>query len=280
VPPAGEEGIDRATPLDPGDRYPSAAALRDALDEVEVEAGDEVGAVAAPAAAPAATSVFADAPDGGAPEAGSPTTVAATGPGTEVLPGAPPVAPRPAQGDGRGRRWALVAVAALVVLAAGALLLASVAGDGDGTDDVASDIPDVPEAIDEQEGDTPEADTPEADTPAGPTEGGGADVEPVVDGDAAEAVVEYYALLDAGRIDEGFALLSPAYQQRTGEDSYRGFWSTVAGVEVLDASGDDGTVVATLRYTMTDGGTSTERTTLRVVADDSGTLLIDDHRVG
>lgn len=174
----------------------------------------------------------------------------------------------------------LAAVAALVVLAAVALLIAGLAGDGDGTDDVASDIPNVPEATDEQVADVPASGVPQGDDPPAPTEGEDAAAEPAVDGSAADAVVDYYGLLDAGRIDEGFARLTPDYQQRTGEDSYRGFWSTVAGVEVLDASGEDGTVVATLRYTLTDGSTSTERTTLRVVADDSGTLLIDDHRVG
>ena len=48
-------------------------------------------------------------------------------------------------------------------------------------------------------------------------------------------VRDYYALMDAGRIDEGFARLSPAYQERTGESSYRGFWQTIDRVEVLDA---------------------------------------------
>jgi hypothetical protein len=272
--------IERAMARDPADRYPSAAALRDALDEVEVQDQVEVGdhAGVGPVAAPAATSVFAPATEAGATEAGSPTTVAAAGHGTEVVPdaspGAAPAGPRPAQRDGGGRRVALVAVAALVVLAAVALLIARAADDGDPADDVASDIPNVPEADEE----APEA--AEGDDAPEPTEAQDAPAEPVIDGAAAEAVVEYYGLLDQGRVDEGFARLSPAYQQRTGEDSYRGFWSTVAGVEVLDASGDDGTVVATIRYTLTDGRTSTERTTLRVVSDDSGTLLIDDHQVG
>ena len=39
---------------------------------------------------------------------------------------------------------------------------------------------------------------------------------------AVQAVRDYYALMDAGRIEEGFARLSPAYRERTGEGSYRG----------------------------------------------------------
>ena len=91
---------------------------------------------------------------------------------------------------------------------------------------------------------------------------------------------DYYALLDAGRIDEGFARLSPAYQERTGESSYRGFWQTIGGVDVLDAEADGNRVDVTLRYTRTDGSTSTESVILDLVRDEAtGALLIDDYPV-
>ena len=97
---------------------------------------------------------------------------------------------------------------------------------------------------------------------------------------AVQAVRDYYALMDAGRIEEGFARLSPAYRERTGEGSYRAFWQTIAGVEVLDARSDELVVDATLRYTRTDGTTSTEAVILRFIRDPStGALLIDDYRL-
>ena len=93
-----------------------------------------------------------------------------------------------------------------------------------------------------------------------------------------QAVRDYYALMDAGRIDEGFARLSAAYQERTGESSYRGFWQTIDRVEVLDAQTDDLSASATLRYTRTDGTTSTESVIVRFVrAPGTGALLIDDY---
>ena len=86
--------------------------------------------------------------------------------------------------------------------------------------------------------------------------------------------------MDAGRIDEGWARLSPAYQERTGEASYRGFWQTIAGVEVLEVGEDGLEATATLRYTRDDGTTSTEDVAVRFVPDGSGGLLIDDYRTG
>jgi serine/threonine protein kinase len=96
----------------------------------------------------------------------------------------------------------------------------------------------------------------------------------------ATAVPQYYAILSNHQIDQGFAWLSPAYQARTGIDSYRGFWQTIAGVEVLSVEPGDRSARVTLRYTRSDGSTSTENATLRFVTDASGRLLIDDYRLG
>ena len=98
----------------------------------------------------------------------------------------------------------------------------------------------------------------------------------------ARTVTDYYALLDAGRVDDGFGWLSPEYQSRTGgKASYTAFWRTIAGVEVVDVKPGSSSAQVTLRYTRTDGSTSTERATLRFVADpaNSGHLLIDDYRL-
>ncbi len=123
--------------------------------------------------------------------------------------------------------------------------------------------------------DTAPADTTAPATTAPPTTTGAAATS------ATQAVRDYYATLDAGRIDDGFALLSPAYQQRTGASSYRSFWESIGGVEVLEADSDGLVSAVTLRYTRTDGTTSTERATVRFIEDpDRGALLIDDYQLG
>ena len=55
-------------------------------------------------------------------------------------------------------------------------------------------------------------------------------------------------------------MLTPAYQGQVTRGSYDGFWRAISSVSVgnVTAAGD-GAVEATLTYTRTDGGTSTER---------------------
>jgi hypothetical protein len=104
---------------------------------------------------------------------------------------------------------------------------------------------------------------------------------PAVSADAeTKTTTDYYALLDQGRIDEGFGWLSPAYQARTGgKASYEGFWRTIDHVEVLKVEPGSSSAAVTLRYTRTDGTMSTERATLHFVSDPatSDHLLIDDY---
>jgi hypothetical protein len=92
-----------------------------------------------------------------------------------------------------------------------------------------------------------------------------------------DAAREYFAALDDGDIDAGWARLSPSYQDRSGHDSYYGFWSTIASVDVVeDAPGDrPDSAVVRVRYTRNDGTTTTETNTLRFVTGDDGSLLID-----
>ncbi|MEO8694189.1 MAG: serine/threonine-protein kinase [Acidimicrobiales bacterium] len=94
------------------------------------------------------------------------------------------------------------------------------------------------------------------------------------------ATRSYYALMDAGRIDEGWSLLSPAYQQQTVRSSYEGFWRTIDRVEVLSARAEGRTAWATLRYTRTNGTVSTENVRLDFVPDATGRLLVNAYQTG
>lgn len=259
VPDALASVIEQAMARDVSDRFQTAAALRDALDAVDL----------GPAPTEPATTVLAPVPP---PPAPTPT---ATEPVPIVAPA--PVAPAPVRrGEPpRGQGWILVVLALLVAAVAAALILLGDGGDDDdpasGPDTTLTPKDTVPPATEATEAtvDTTSTTAAPAEEPAGP------DVT-----DAVEAVRSYYALMDAGRIGEGWARLSPAYQERTGERSYRGFWESVEAVEVLEASGDGDVATATLRYTRNDGSTSTEHATLRFVEAEDGALLIDDYRTG
>jgi hypothetical protein len=237
-------------------------------------------------AGPAATAV-APVPAGSLdPTAVSPTVHdhGPVGPSTErrTPPAAPSAAPADPERDRRGA-WLLGALAALVVLVAALAWTGSDdGGDGGPLADAAPDTtvgqtePEVTEPavtevppVDEVEADEgPEDPVAEAPGPPDRKAAATADV----------AVRDYYALMDAGRIDDGWARLSPAYQERTGEASYRSFWSTIDAVEVQNVRADGLEATATLRYTRTDGSRSTERVVLRFVQGPDGSLLIDDYR--
>ena len=198
-----------------------------------------------------------------------PASVPVAVPVTDASRTSPRTSPGPVDPTSSRRRWLLAALAIAVLLVAGALRLTSTPDDKEParepavtttTTVAAAAAPPPTEA-------TSETTSTEEAPPAGATS-------------VAEAVRDYYAVLDAGRIDEGFALLSPSYQERTGEGSYRGFWESIAGVEVLEADGADLSATATLRYLRTDGTTSTERVVVRFVRDPAtGALLIDDYAI-
>jgi hypothetical protein len=152
-----------------------------------------------------------------------------------------------------GRRVLLGSVAVAALLVAGLLLVLTNRSTGTGSS--TSSQPAVTSA-------------PGAEAPAAPA------------GAEAKTTTDYYALLDQGRIDEGFEWLSPAYQSRTGgKSSYAAFWRTIDHVEVVAVDPGSSSAVVTLRYTRTDGTVSTERATLRFVSDPAGSdhLLIDDY---
>lgn len=266
VPPALAEVIDRAMERDPADRWSTAAELRDALAALHLSGAGETPLpvdATVPMGPPTAAAVIP--PD----DAGDPTQ-----PVTAVAPApVPPALERERHPDRRhGRGPVLVALVLLIAAVAAALLLLG-GDDGDGTgDDLAANETSTTQAPVTSEAAPSSTTASTAATTTAPAPAGAA-------GSPGEAVRSYYALMDAGRIDEGFARLSPDYQARTGEESYRGFWETVDSVEVLDVE-DKGKLgaTATLHYTLTDGSTSTEDVRITFVEDDDG-LLIDDYRV-
>ncbi|MEO7572642.1 MAG: protein kinase [Acidimicrobiales bacterium] len=290
IPPALAEVIDQAMARDPAERHLSAAALRDALDAVDLErpisarptaVDDGPPTLAVPAAVPLAALAHT-AVEGTVPAvAEDATRVDSAAVATTMAPALVPSrsAPDRRAGTGPPRRsgWVLAGLAILISLLVGVFLLV------DGRDD---------------DGDIASPSTTETSDPATPPSTAAPDTVPDttvatapattappatstdVPTSATQAVRDYYATLDAGGIDEGFALLSPGYQQRTGESSYRGFWESIAGVEVLEAESDGLVSAVTLRYTRADGTASTERATVRFIEDAGGALLIDDYETG
>jgi serine/threonine-protein kinase len=76
-------------------------------------------------------------------------------------------------------------------------------------------------------------------------------------------------------------MLDSHYQQRNGLDDYLGFWSTIESVSVLSVAPRDSTsVVATVRYTLRNGGVDTENRWLSVVPGNGGLLIYDSERIG
>jgi hypothetical protein len=87
---------------------------------------------------------------------------------------------------------------------------------------------------------------------------------------------DYFAQAPGGT-DAAWAMLTPGYQDQVTRGSYDGFWRTISSVSVsnvTDAGG--GAVEATLAYTKTDGGTSTERHRLELVRSGGGFLIDGD----
>ena len=96
---------------------------------------------------------------------------------------------------------------------------------------------------------------------------------------AKEAFLRDYFGKAPGGTDEGWALLTPRYQQEVGRGSYDGFWRTIRSVDVGRVSdAGDNAVDATLTYTRKDGSTTTEQHRLSLVRSDGGYLIDGDER--
>lgn len=249
VPAALAAVVERAMAKDPAYRYPTAQALRHALDTVDLG----IAARKRP-------------------------TAAATAAATEPIRGSP-------QRVGARRRRAPLVVGAVV---AAAILVTAFAltqrriGDNDtttassGTESsgVTTSVSPTGQATATTAPSTSTVAAAPTATAARPTTTASVTATPE------SATRSYYALLDAGRIDEGWSWLSPAYQQQTGRSSYEGFWRTIDRVEVLTARAEGRTAWATLRYTRTNGTASTENVRLDFVADATSRLLINGYQTG
>jgi hypothetical protein len=122
-------------------------------------------------------------------------------------------------------------------------------------------------------------------TTTAPTRASTVKRSPVAAAPAATAIPQtvngYYGLINQHRLDDSYGWLSSSYQQRSPQGAYRGFWNTIARVDVLSVAPGGHQATVTLRFTRTNGSVSTERGTMRFVDGGSaGHLLIDDYRAG
>lgn len=113
--------------------------------------------------------------------------------------------------------------------------------------------------------------------PADPTAGEGP-----TEADVRSFVTDYLQTA-ASDPEAGFAMLTPAYQQESGGlRGYEGnFWGNVEAVRDIDVTAvdlDDMTVSYRYTYDLADGDTRSEPVTLRLQAQDDGTLLIEGAR--
>jgi hypothetical protein len=95
-----------------------------------------------------------------------------------------------------------------------------------------------------------------------------------------QLVDDYYALVDQHRLSQSFGWLSPSYQQRIGFSYYQRFWDAITRVDVLSVTPGDDSAALTLRYIEANGSTSTENAEVTITRDGgTGRLLIDTYRV-
>jgi eukaryotic-like serine/threonine-protein kinase len=218
---------------------------------------------------------------------GSAAAAAFRGPGQSPVAGPAPVTPapapaRPAAGRGPGGRTrvaVLAGAAALLVVVVVGLALANSGGETPagtpGTSQAAA-----PQVTDSAEAEAEPSDRPST-TSAAPsttttttTETGppsAARVEQFVRG--------YYGMLP-GNPSAAWAQLSPEYQAVTGGyTAYTQFWSTIGSVSIGSVRpSDDGSAVATVTYTMSDGSVQSESRSFRVVPA-GGRLVITDSQL-
>jgi hypothetical protein len=285
VPAALAAVVERAMAKDPAHRYPTAQALRHALDTVDLGIAARKRPTAA--ATTAATEPIPARKTTDLTAMRKQPTAAATAAATEPIRGSP-------QRAGARRIWASLVVGAVI---GAAILVAAFAltqrRNGDDTTTASS-------GTESSALTTSVSPTGQATATVAPASTAAATTAPSTSAVAAaptattarptttasvtatpeSATRSYYALLDGGRIDEGWSWLSPAYQQQTGRSSYEGFWRTIDRVEVLTARAEGRTAWATLRYTRTNGTASTENVRLDFVADATGRLLINGYQTG
>ncbi len=178
-----------------------------------------------------------------------------------------PVAAPAGDDDRRSRRrgpvYAVLIAAALLLVLGGIAYAASQRGDDPGPNEAAGS--DSASATSSKQPTKSSSGSPSAeDTPSEDTDSPSASSStsaPANGAAAKESFLHDYFSAAPGGTDEGWAMLTPAYQAQTGRDSYDGFWSTIESVDVsqVDASGGGNTVDATLTYHKTNGEQTTER---------------------
>jgi serine/threonine protein kinase len=88
----------------------------------------------------------------------------------------------------------------------------------------------------------------------------------------------YFATAPGGS-ETAWGMLTSKYQGQIGRGSFFGFWRTIRSVQVSDVTpAGGGSVLATLTYTNSSGGTSVERHVLDLVRSGGGYLIDGDRR--
>jgi hypothetical protein len=216
--------VERAISRDPAQRQGDAAQLRHELER----AAEDLGAVGADDLE--STQVLAAA---GAAAAADPRRVDDTR--VDAVPVAPAAArPAPAPtappDESQGNRTLWLGVLAVVVLAAGLFLVASMTGDdGDGTaTDLETDTTEPPAETAPEEPETtepPATDAPTTTVATTTTQAPTTTSPPAADsGGAGDTAVDYVRTLARGDFDAAWAMTTPRFQNNQSRSSWEGFW--------------------------------------------------------
>lgn len=270
--------LSRMLDRDPETRW-SADDAAHALHRLARQHASDVTQTPTLAATAVAGAAYAD--DGVSARADTPVRAAAQAP-SGVRPTAPP--PAPTQEDPGRRRslvpW-LVALAVVLVVGVGYLLLRP-----DGTDPSAGNTsvkdPPSPKASASKSQAPEESGTPDPTTSKTPprTTPSETSAPPAGNPQAMVDAVTTYFTLVPDDLDAGWAAIGPELRAQ-GRASYDSFWNGIESVEVSDvrASGAD-TVDATVTYTPKDGVVSTEQKRFTMIERDGEYLINTDEPAG
>ena len=271
---------------------PAMTEVRDALGAIAAGGGGSSTTATAPAAAAAAPRTPRGATVAAAPPAAPPAASrnSTSPPGTATPPdSSTPPAPlkarpvaatpaRPAAAPATARWWQrralLIGAAAVLLVALGALALATTMGGPEQPSVAAppsgSPPAPAPPAATSEPTIQPTTPQPTALPPA-----------PAVPGAAAfeQTVRDYYGLLP-DRLDEAWTYLGPAVmQQAGGRGGYESFWGRFRDVAAEDVRAEGNTVTLTIVYTRPDGSTFTEPYLLEMGAAEDGRILIASSQI-
>lgn len=243
--------VERAIARDPARRQADARQLRHELER----AAEDLGAVGADdlESTQVLAAAGAAAADHGARIDDTRVDAAPVAPAA-ARPAPAPTHPRD---DSRSNRTLWLGVLAVVVLAAGLFLVASMTGgDGDGTaTDLETDTTEPPADTAPEETQTTEPATTEAPTTTeatttteAPTTTEADDSPAATSGDAGDTALDYLRTLARGDFDAAWAMTTPRFQQNQSRSSWEGFWGGHDVDIVGDPRVDGGTVVVPLSF--------------------------------